>query len=262
MPSLNSNEKRLLTFFGIAAFLAANVLGYFLISTMMKELESKEAGLKKRLHALEEARDKAPEADAKREYMDTHLERYSSEEAREVYLDGVVNGALTNGLDVELSKSRTPPTETTEYFVKSRFTTNVKGPWQDVKEFIYRLQKPADFRLVTKLSMMPKKSEGDDSVQLVEVSVDIEKWWPKPDDYAEAPETAVAQNEQPAADAVKPTTPDAAAPAPDPAPAGETAVTPPPAPPAETPPAPPSAPADSSAPVIPPPDNSQKPTTL
>ena len=104
---------------------------------------------------------------------------------------------------------------TGEFFIKSRFRTNAKGPWPDVKEFLWRLQKPEEFRFIPRLSMIPRKSEEDDSVQLVEVSLEIEKWWPKVDESEIPPaEPAI---EQPAGDAVQPAVTETSTPPPPPA---------------------------------------------
>ncbi len=210
MPQLNSNEKRLLLIFGTVAFVAANVFGYLLVSAFMKGLAAEEVKLKDRLKGLEEAKALSGEADEKREWMDANLKAPASDEDRETHLDGVITGTLTAGLDVELSKSSTMPTITGEYFVKSRFRTTVKGPWPDVKEYLWRLQKPEEFRFVPRLTMVPRKNELDDSKQLVEVALEIEKWWPRPDSYIEG-ESVPAANEQPPGDAVQPPAADTAA---------------------------------------------------
>ena len=251
MPQLNNSEKRLLLILGTVAFLAANVFGYFMVSAFMKGLAAEEVKLKKRLNdpdGLEDAKSKAAQADETRQWIDDHLKAPLSEEDRETYLDGIINTTLTQGLDIELSKSSTLPTIFGEHFVKSRFRTNAKGPWPDVKEFIYRLQKPDEFRFVPRLTLLPRKNELDDAVQLVEVSLEIEKWWPKPDSYSED-NAAPAEIEQPAGETVQPAAADTAAvPAPPAAavvPGDTAAPSAPPAPTLEpspavvTPPAPP-----------------------
>ncbi len=245
MPQLNSNEKRLLLTFGIIAFVAANVFGYLLVSAFMKGLAAEEVKLTERLKGLEEAKALSGEADEKRLWMDANLKAYASEEDRETHLDDVITGRLTSGLEVELSKSSTMPTITGEYFVKSRFRTTVKGTWPDVKEYLWRLQKPEEFRFVPRLTMIPRKNELDDSKQLVEVSLEIEKWWPKPDSYIEGEieeERIPAAIEQPPGDAVQP-------------PAADTATMPvvPPAAPEVTAPAAMETPAEPSPAVVTPP---------
>ena len=147
MPKVNDNEKRLLTVFGIIIFLAANVFGFVLLNGMMKGLESQKRQLVVRQADLDKARARDAEAVEREEYLAQHFKAYPSEEFRETYLDGVVNGELTNGLDVELTKPSALPTDTSgEHCVRSRFRVNVKGTWQDVNKFIYRLQKPDEFR--------------------------------------------------------------------------------------------------------------------
>jgi hypothetical protein len=96
-------------------------------------------------------------------------------------------------------------------FIRSRYETKVKGTWTDVMTFVYRLQKPSEFRFVPRVTMVPRKNEQNDAEQFVECFVTIEKWW--------APESATADdlaaNEQPAAPVVEvPVT--AAVPTPEP----------------------------------------------
>lgn len=253
MPQINSNEKRLLLIFGAVAFLAANVFGYLLVSAMMKGLAAEETKLKARLNGaegLEAAKAQAPEADEVRQWIDANLKPPPSVEDRDTYLDRVISETLTAGLDVELSKRSTMETITTgEHFVKSRFRITAKGPWQDVKEFLWRLQKPEEFRFIPRLSMIPRKSELDDSVQLVEVSLEIEKWWPKPDDTEYSP-TADPGIEQPAGDAVQPTVTDTS---PRPSPAATPGTTEPPPPTPGAPPPTPASPTESSPAVVTPP---------
>lgn len=260
MPKLNDNEKRLMTILGVGVFIIANVLGYFLLSDVMKNMALEEGEVRTRLNDLEKAKAKVEEADAKRQWMDEHLKAPASEDARDTYLDTLVNGSLISGLDVELSKTGDLPTLKSEYFIKTRFRITAKGPWPDVKEFIYRLQQPEEFRFVPRLSMVPKKSEDDDSVQLVEVSLEIEKWWPNtggPEESAAAP---LAEIEQPAADGVQPGIPENTAAVPATPPPADTPA-PPPAPASadSTPaPSPPSSP--EATPATPTADNSTKPT--
>ena len=266
MPKLNSNERRLLTAFGIVIFIAANVMGYLLYSDLRKNMDRQEKELTVKLRELQNAKTQADEATVKEEWLATHFKTYSSDEARETYLDSLVNGDLTAGLDVELSKARVLPTDFTGvYCVRSRFAVNVKGEWGDIFKFLYRLQKPDEFRFVPRISMTPKKAESDDSIQIVEMQVEIEKWWPRPADLPEPEAPALTQNEQNAAGGVNtggpatangsPATSDGANPA-APAPAPAAPAESPPAPPAEKPaenPAPAPAPVPSPAPAGPPP---------
>src|SRR6188474_2111901 len=116
MPQMNNNEKRLLLIFGIVVFVAANVFGYLLVSSMMKGLEAEEVKLKARLsgpNGLDDAKARAAGADEVRQWIDSNLKAPPSEEYRETYLDGIITGTLTAGLDVELSKSSTMQTVTT-----------------------------------------------------------------------------------------------------------------------------------------------------
>ena len=275
MAKLNQNERRLLTAFGIVIFIAANVMGYLLYSDLRKGMDRQTADLKKRLGELNEAKNRADEAGVKQSWLDANFKTYPSDEYRETYLDSLINGDLTTGLDVDLSKARVLPTDFTGiYCVRSRFAVNVKGDWGDIFKFLYRLQKPDEFRFVPRITMTPKKSESDDAVQIVEMQVEIEKWWPRPQGLEEPAPAALTENEQNGAAGVNtsspatangsPATADGGNPAaPAPAPTSTPSSTPPadappppPAPekPAETPaPAPTPVPVPTPAPAGPPP---------
>lgn len=221
MPKLNDNEKRLGAILGIGLFLLANGLGYIFVKQQMEDLARQETLLKTRKSELSNAAAMAAEADLKREWMEEHLLPAPDEANRDTYLDQFVNGKLTQGLDVELSKMSALPTVTTDNFVKGRFKVTARGSWPEVKEMLHRLQKPEDMHFVPTLSMIPKKSEEDDSVQLAEVTLEIEKWWAKTDEtVVEETAPAFANNEQPAGSVVQPDAPsEVAPPAPAPAPA-------------------------------------------
>jgi hypothetical protein len=253
MPGLNPNEKRLLLILGAAVFLIANGFGGWLIYDSMGRQSVERARIESRIRELENAKADAAEAQEKGDWIEANLKAYVDEPQRETYLNDVVFGEMTSGLNVELKDSAPMSTLTDgRFFIRSRFRTKVLGPWQDVKQFIYRLQKPEDFRFVPRLTMVPRKNEEDDSRQYVEVYVEIEKWWPRPDGFGEEMTEIPADSEQPAAPGVEspattPAAPADAAPAQTPpssetTPAGNPATTtdPPPAP--DTPPATPETP--------------------
>lgn len=247
---ISSSEKRLLTLLSVAVFILANGFGYVLISGAMDAVDRDRKKLSQQLGKLEAAKGNAAEAEEKRAWIDAHLKPYANEGVRETHLDEQITGALTSDLDVELSKNAPMATIEGEFFIKSRYRTNVKGPWPDVKEFLWRLQKPAEFRFVPRLNMVPRKSEEDDSEQLVEVTVEIEKWWPKPEGFSDASVLAEENLEQPAVPVVE--TPAGEKPASEPTPP-EPAADPAKPTPSEPPP----------PPVIPPagsPTDSPKPT--
>lgn len=221
MPKLNDNEKRLLAILGGGLFLLANGLGYIFVKQQMEDIARQETLLKDRKGLLSQAGAMAEEAERKAKWMEEHLLPAPDEANRDTYLDQFVNGKLTQGLEVELSKMSALPTVTTDNFVKGRYKVTARGSWPQVKEMLHRLQKPEDMHFVPTLSMIPKKSEEDDSVQLVEVTLEIEKWWAKTDEsVVEETAPALANNEQPAGGAVPPVaSSEVAPPAPVPAPA-------------------------------------------
>src|SRR5688572_16964628 len=105
MPQISRNEKRLLLILGAAVFLVANGMGYVFISRAMGAIEREELRLNARLKSLEEAKSKAAEAEEKGAWIEAHLLAYPNEEFRETYLNDLVTGDLTNGLDVEVFKN-------------------------------------------------------------------------------------------------------------------------------------------------------------
>jgi hypothetical protein len=224
MPQLNTNEKRLLTVMGAAVFILANFFGWVLISGAMDGINAEEKKLKKRYADLDADKSKAAEAALKREWINKNVKTYRDEDARETHLNELLTHSLTDRLEIELSKNSPGKTVTTEFFVKSSYRTNAKGSWNDVMEFIYRLQEPSALRFVPHILMMPRKNELDDSEQYVEASLEIEQWWAKPDN-AVADENTAADVEQPDAAGVNPPA-DTTQPAPD-------AATPPATPPAD-----------------------------
>jgi hypothetical protein len=248
MLTVSSSEKRLLLVLGVGVFLLANGFGYVFVSGAMIRLRSEETKLKKELASLENAKSKAADADERRAWIDANLVAYPNEAVRDTYLVNLLNEDLTRGLDVTITKDAPLPTFQSEFFEKSRYRATVTGPWLDVKEFLWRLQKPEEFRFVPKVSMVPRKNELDDAEQLVEAAVELEKWWPLPDSVIET-EAAPGENvEQPTPAPVESTAaenPAATPPADSVPPATDT---PPPAAPDDTAPAA-SAPADASAPA-------------
>jgi hypothetical protein len=226
MPQISPSEKRLMLILGSVVFLVVNGFGFVLISKSMDGIDRDKKRLTERLRVLEDSRVNAAEAEEKGAWIEANLRPYENEDVRETYLDNIINGDLSAGLDLTITKNSPMPTITGAYFVKSRYRANVAGPWLDVKEFLWRIQKPEEFRLIPKLTMVPRKNEADDSEQLVEVQLELEKWWPKPDDFSD-PETVPGENvEQPAVPGVE-------------SPAGDT-------PAGDKPADPPAAPADSN----------------
>jgi len=227
---MTTSEKRLLTIFGVAIFLIANGVGYFMISKAKDDVQREKTRLGQRIAKLEAAKNQAGEAAEAREWMDEHVKTYADDFQRDSHLDSLVKGRLSSGLTLDIRKNFPLRTDDKgEYFVKSRYQATVQGTWLDVKEFIFRLQKPPELRFVPKITMVPRKSETDDAEQEEEVTVELEQWWAKPDNFISTVEEEPAANEQPAAAPVE-------SPAATPVPAADPA---PPAqpvpPPAETP---------------------------
>jgi hypothetical protein len=232
---------------GAGAFIALNFFGWMFISDAMEKIDRQVQVQRKKLKVLNKSKLQEGEARAKEDWIVKNVKTFDSEETRETHLDRVVTGELKNGLDVEITKNAPGKTTASEFFIKSSYKATATGPWNDVMEFIYRLQQPTALRFVPHIALLPKKSEVDDSQQYVEATLDIEQWWAKPDNVTV--ENSEADVEQPAADTVNPpatdktqpaASPDAAKPE-TPPPAGET-----------PPPAPVPVPAPAPAPVPPP----------
>jgi hypothetical protein len=247
MPQLNANEKRLLTVMGVAVFIIANFFGWMMISSAMDGISTEEKKLNVSLKTLQKAKLSAAEASVKQDWIDKNVRTYPSEEARETYLSELVQGPLISGLDIEVLKNNPLTTIPGEYFIKSRYKFNAKGPWNDVMELIFRLQKPTDLRFVPRIQLLPKKGEVDDTQQYVEASLELEQWWAKPEGMTT--EETAPEVEQPATETVSPSATDAPKPAESPDAAKPPVPPPAPVPPVSTPvPAPAPAPTDSPKP--------------
>jgi hypothetical protein len=206
MTQLKPSEKRLLIFFGIAAFILLNLLGFSWLKKRNVLLERQRITVESRIRELEMWQGKAAEAEQKRSYLDQHLQAYADEATRETYLDDFIKREASD-LDLEVRKNVTMPALLEEHFHKSRYTAEVSGSWDDIFEFIYRLQQPKEFRFVRTLRLKSQKKEGssDEAADAV-CTFEIEKWWSPESAHLEdvftAPATAAAAAE--AAEAAPP----------------------------------------------------------
>ena len=208
---MTSSEKRLLTIFSGAVFILANGFGFFMISNAMDTVSREKSRVTQRINSLNQAKLMAPEAELAREWMNEHVKTYADEFQRDSHLDSLIKGRLTDGLSLDVRKNFPLRTDDKgEHFVKSRYQATVQGPWLDVKEFIFRLQKPTELRFVPRINMVPRKSETDDAEQEIEITVELEQWWAKPDDFVMTEEEPAA--ETPAGEAPAAATPPAETP--------------------------------------------------
>lgn len=202
MTQLKPSEKRLLIFFGIAAFILLNLLGFSWLKKRNVLLERQRITVESRIRELEMWKGKAAEAEQKRAYLDQHLQAYADEATRETYLDDFIKREASD-LDLEVRKNVTMPALLEEHFHKSRYTAEVSGAWDDVFEFIYRLQQPKDFRFVRTIRLKSQKKEGssDEAADAV-CTFELEKWWSPESAHLEdaltAPATAAAETAPPA----------------------------------------------------------------
>ena len=208
MTPLKPSEKRLLTSFGIAAFLLLNLLGFSWLKKKNLVIERQRITLETRARELQMWRSRAPEAEQKRAFLDQHLQAYADEATRETYLDQFVNQEAS-ALDLIVRKNQPMPVKLEEHFHKSRYTAEVSGSWDNVLEFTYRLQQPRDFRFVSTIRLKSQKKEGAtaDAEEAADVvcTFEIEKWWspesaPEPDPLS----TGIGPAEQSATARVQP----------------------------------------------------------
>jgi hypothetical protein len=177
MTPLKPSEKRLLTIFGVAAFILLNLLGFSWYKKRNLALQSQRITLENRVRELEFMKTMAPEAEVKRAYLDQHLQAYPDEAARETYLDQFVQKEAGD-LDLEVRKNQPMPPKLDELFHKSRYQAEVTGDWDNVLEFIFRLQSPKAFRFVPSIRLKSQKKEGStDEAANVVCTFEIEKWW-------------------------------------------------------------------------------------
>ena len=240
MP-LNKTERKLLTIVGIGTFVIANVVGFTTLFAAQSKVDREQAKLKSRITMLKGWSNQSEEALKVEEFIGGNIRQYTDEGQRDTHLGDLVQGQLTDGTGVEVTKFQLLPAKSGEHFDKSRYQVTVEGEWTGVMEFIYRLQSPKDFRFVPRVQMVPRKNENNDAEQLVQVTVELEQWWARPDGSVFTGEETPAEVEQPAASGVESTTtPPSDTPAPENKPAD--AVPPPTGPP---PGAPVPAPADA-----------------
>ena len=247
MPQLNDRERRMLTFVGIGTFVFANFIGFTWLMGAQGKLDREKGRLLGQVQKLKGWSNQAGEALKVEEFIAGNIRTPADEGQRETHLGDLVQGQLIDGTGVEVTKFQRLQAKEGEHFDKSRYQATVEGEWTGVMEFIYRLQSPKDFRFVPRINLVPRKNENNDAEQNVQVTVELEQWWAKPEGSVFAGEENPAAVEQPAAGEVQPSTPPADAPAPENKPADAAAV--PPAPPAVPVPAP--AEATSSTPPTP-----------
>lgn len=200
MTQLKPSEKRLLIAFGIAAFVLFNLLGFSWMKKRSLVLERQRITLETRSRELDVWKSRAGEAELKRAYLEQHLQVYPDEAFRETYLDSFILRQVED-LDLEVRKNLPLPVKLEPLFHKSRYTAEVVGEWDNILEFIYRLQSPKEFRFVPRISLKSQKKEGStapagEEAPNVVCTFEIEKWW-SPESAAEVitdelpPETPV-----------------------------------------------------------------------
>lgn len=226
MTPLKPNEKKLLIAFGIGGFVLLNLLGWSWYSNKMLLLDREATMLKAREKDLTFWKTQAGEAERLNGWISQHLTAYQNETVRETELDNFVQKQARD-LGLELRKNAPQEAKFEEHFIKSRYTAEVSGTWPSVSEFIYRLQKPEDFRFAPRVMLSSKRNDKSESGAEVVFSFDLEKWW-SPESAAIAAEAAEAtgappetekESEQSAAPDVSQSKETAASPAPTPAPA-------------------------------------------
>ena len=179
MTPLKPSEKRLLTSFGVAAFLLLNLLGFSWLKKRNLAIERQRITLESRARELQMWKARAPEAEQKRAFLDQHLQAYADEATRETYLDRFINQEAS-ALNLDVRKNQPMPVKLEDLFHKSRYTAEVSGTWDDVLEFIYGLQAPKEFRFVSNIRLKSQKKEGtatSDEPADVVCTFEIEKWW-------------------------------------------------------------------------------------
>ncbi len=245
MPQLNDRERRMLTFVGIGTFVFANFIGFTWLMGAQGKLDREKGRLNGRVQQLKAWSGKAGEALKVEEFIAGNIRTYADEGQRETHLGDLVQGQLINGTGVDVTKFQRLPPRDGEHFDKSRYQSTVEGEWTGVMDFIYRLQSPKDFRFVPRITLVPRKNENNDAEQSVQVTVELEQWWAKPEgsvftneetpEGVEQPEAPGVQTSKPSADTSAPenkaadaTVVPLAPPAlPDPTPAEAAPVTPP-----------------------------------
>jgi hypothetical protein len=210
--ALKPSEKRLLSIFGGALFLIANVAAYTLYQSSSTKADLDQKKLQAEVKRLQALQSQVPTAVSYREAIAQHLTRYDSLDSRDTYLGTFIQNAVDR-LDLRIAKNAPLATDvgTPEQpvnFIKSGYQAEVTGPWDKVLEFIHGLQEPTEFRYVKSMTISVRKSEAQDGDSELVCQFVLQKWW-HPDS-----ELLLAEKAEAAANVVAtPTTTPEAAPA-------------------------------------------------
>jgi hypothetical protein len=184
---MSDREKKLVTLFGLAAFVLVNFFGISWFQGQKHKVERDLAKAKNEVVSAEAAagsfdtvydqmkwlNDKTPSPKAG-QLVGTELETYAS------------NQATTNGLEV-MKRDLKPNDETGKYFHRAKVQYKVSGNEDALYRWLDRLQMPDQFKAVTFLRLTPDPKEDTK----IEATVDIEQWYvPLIDGAAATPEEA------------------------------------------------------------------------
>lgn len=221
---LKPNEKKMAIILGVIAFVFLNGILFMFWNDSVKGVDTREAKLRADITRLKGNGLMADELLGKKAFVDKTLEPYASPDGRDQHLNSIVND-LANKRGLILTGTPKSEVKREQYFHKSAWAGKVVGEWTDVLDFIYDLQAPSEFRVVTEFDLKAQKRQGDDAATDVTCTFEIEKWWHP----ASADETIIEDGaadappaETPPADAAAatpeqnpaPAVPDSSAPAP------------------------------------------------
>lgn len=173
---LKPNEKKMAIILGVIAFIFLNGILFMWWNDSMKGVATREAKMQADITRLKGNGLMANELLSKKAFVDEELKAYASPDDRDQYLNSIIND-LADKRSVTLTGTPKSEVKKEQYFHKSAWSGKVVGDWTDVLDFIYDLQAPTEFRVVTEFDLKAQKRQGDDAATDVTCTFEIEKWW-------------------------------------------------------------------------------------
>lgn len=171
---MTSNEKRLLTFFAVAAFALVNLLGF---NTLVKKRDKLQGSVSVAAKKLDDAKFYSEKSDLITDEIDWLNERDLKEKHEQDVQNDLKQFAFQEaqraGLQVGSQKLLEAVTVEGNRFHRSRVEFKVSGREESFFRWCDRLQNPDQLRAITYLRLVPARE--DDTK--VEATVIVEQWF-------------------------------------------------------------------------------------
>lgn len=199
---MSDREKKLVLFFGLAAFILLNVFGYSLLKGKKQEISRQLADAKGKVSTAVSIRDNYATVIDEMVWLDDHKpEPKAAQLAGPQLQEEVARLAETNRLTIK-RRTITPNDAVGTHYSRAKVEFNVSGSEAALYNWLYQLQSPDQFRGVTSLRLTPDAK--DDT--LIDATIGVEQWYipqegggefiPPDDEEEAAPETTDPSEEQ------------------------------------------------------------------